>query len=380
MRYIIFSLVLLVLCSTNVRADINELRQKALTDDPVAKYDLAIYYLKDENTNTNYIEVLRLLRESSKLGYKQADNIISELCNTGYDGWGDYTLIRQYDDGILSDEVKNHLEDWGVNGCGVKDCKGHKGYLLVLAHALYNEKKYNKAIYFYNLSLSQMKEGNLGQYHDEDFNLDFALMDAYIMLGFCYEHGSGTEKDYKKALDYYLIGSVDVDIDTPGIESILREIGNQELAKGQYYSYGLDPYARRPLGKIGVMCIKLGLYSQAKETLGEESSEMSNDPIPALWIGEMFYKGLGRKVNYTKAFEYFNHIVNFMEGPWGTDLYEYYPDIYADACYRLYECYAYGRGVGKEDKQAEKYFNLALKFGSSSALYDDQRRYEIVGN
>ena len=92
----------------------------------------------------------------------------------------------------------------------------------------------------------------------------------------------------------------------------------------------------------------------------------------------MYYKGLGYNTNYSTAFDFFNFICNVAEGPWGLELRDYYPDVYADACYRLYECYAYGRGVEKNAEKAEKYFKQALRFGCSSAIYDDQKHYEIT--
>lgn len=35
-----------------------------------------------------------------------------------------------------------------------------------------------------------------------------ASMDAYTMLGFCYEHGYGVEKNLQTAIDYYSLGGL----------------------------------------------------------------------------------------------------------------------------------------------------------------------------
>lgn len=99
--------------------------------------------------------------------------------------------------------------------------------------------------------------------------------------------------------------------------------------------------------------------------------------IRVLWTAEMYYKGLGVSVDYALAFKLFSKVVHEGGGLWETPTYEYYPDIYADACYRLYECYAYGRGVERNTDKAQVYFKEALRWGSTSAIYDDQKRYEV---
>ena len=186
--------------------DLESLRSRAESGNPVAQYDLAISYLN--SGQTNYIEVLNLLRKSSKKGNNDATDLLKELSTPGYDAWGDYYLVPQYDDGILSEENKTIVLEYATKGCKSSTCKGHKGYLLILAHSYYHEKNYSKAIYFYKQALSQMKDGNLGKYGDDDFDLWTAWMDAYTMLGYCYEHGYGVAKDLTTALNYYLIGGI----------------------------------------------------------------------------------------------------------------------------------------------------------------------------
>lgn len=101
-------------------------------------------------------------------------------------------------------------------------------------------------------------------------------------------------------------------------------------------------------------------------------------PIQYLWSGEMYYKGLGVTQDYEKAFNYFNLIVNNPELNDLNDILNNYSEIYADACYRLYECFTFGRGVSVDKSKSKKYFNEALRNGSSSAIYDSQKHYEII--
>ena len=372
--------------------NVNELKSKAKAGDAQAQYDLAISIL-NSTTSTNYTEVLSLLRKSSKQGNVEAKKVLKDLTNLGYDAWGDYYPILMYDIGWISDEDKRFFKDRAINGCGEESCKGHKGYFLFLAHSYFHEKDYSKAIYYYKQALSQMKEGNLGKFGDEEFDLWQAWMDAYTMLGYCYEHGYGVAQNYKIALDYYFIGGIYLEknkYDVSNIKKILHEINNSELTKAcleygdgmlQFYD-GISPAPRgaRAMSKPGILLIKLGYYNHAKELIHENlelpKGLVFSSPIDILWTGEMYYKGLGCNKDYNNAYKYFNFIVTsdkfFMSDP-----HDAYPDIYADACYRLYECYAFGRGTEKNASQAEKYFKLALRYGSTSAIYDDQKRYEI---
>ena len=373
--------------------NLDSLRNLAELGDAVAQFDLAVHYLN--SAHTNYIEVLSLLRKSSKKGNLDATKILRELSTPGYDAWGDYYLVPQYDDGFLSEEVKQFLLEYATKGCKSSTCKGHKGNLLILAHSYFHEEQYGKAIYYYKQALSQMKGGNLGKYGDDDFDLWTAWMDAYTMLGYCYEHGYGVEKNYKTAIDYYFIGGIYLDefkYDVSGIKKILQEINNPELTAAclkngdgmmQFYD-GLcpDPSGMRAWDKPGILCLKLGFYDIANELIYQElnldDGWSYGKPISLLWSGEMYYKGLGRSQDYFQAYKYFNFIVESNQFMY--DIHLTYPDVYADACYRLYECYAYGRGTIKNANLAEKYFKMALRYGSSSAIYDDQKHYEITEN
>lgn len=412
MKRIFLTLIFTFSCFVVFADDITALMSKAESGNATAQYDLACYYFN--NTEANHKEVLRWLRKASKQNYEKANQLIKFLIQDGHNSWGDYRLTPKYNFGIMSEsqekEAKKHL----ITGCNDPKCKGHKGNLLLLGHSYFDQENYSLAIYYYKQALSQMRNGNLGikvkvdnqddeEYEDMDFTE--ACMDAYTMLGFCYEHGFGVQKDLQIAVDYYSLGGIyfsDNNIakkyDASGVRKILRECNNPDLyeicgdfdkpteagiwGSGIYDCYVPLPSADRPWRKQGVMFFKMGNFDIAKDLLNfsdnilsERISELSC--INVLWIAEMYYKGLGVPIEYSKAYTLFYKIANEAGGAWETPTDEYYSDIYADACYRLYECYTYGRGVNKDVNKASYYFKEALNNGSTSAIYDDQKRYEI---
>lgn len=398
MRHLTTFLFLIFSCLSAIANDNKtSLTAKAELGNVSAQYDLACLYINDE---TNYIKALYWLRKASKQGNQEATELIKDLIKDGYNSWGDIEMTPQYDLGILSDEdelvVKQHI----TIGCGNPDCSGHKEKILYLAHSYYHKKKYDLAIYYYKQALSLMRTTNLGWIDDEN-KADFttACMDAYSMLGYCYEHGLGVQKSLQKAVDYYSLGGLyltDKTYDASGIRQILRECNNSDLYKecgyfqepneiswgnGIYDGLVPSPFATRAWDKTSILFLKMQKYNYAKELLLIDDIDTAPihhvGCIRALWIAEMYYKGLGTSIDYSKAYNIFCRITKENAGAWETPTYEYYPDIYADACYRLYECFTYGRGVVKNSEKARKYFEEALRFGSTSAIYDNQRKYEL---
>lgn len=367
--------------------DKDDLETKAESGNVEAQYELACYYLDSDGGHCT--EALRWLRAAAKQKYEKADWLLKRLIADGYNSWGDYDLSPQYDLGLLSAEKENEAKQMVAVGCGESECLGHKGYLLYLAHSYFHKEQYPLAVYYYKQALSQMRENNLGvKLEEEEMNFMEASMDAYTMLGFCYEHGYGVEKNLQTAIDYYSLGG---ESDGSGIGRILRESNNPDLYKvcgdsekygGVYEGMVPSPSAIRPWSKIDVLYMKMGEYDLAKSTTSfviDNIDRPCNELgcIRVLWTAEMYYKGLGVSVDYALAFKLFSKVVHEDGGPWETPTYEYYPDIYADACYRLYECYAYGRGVERNTDKAQVYFKEALRWGSTSAIYDDQKRYEV---
>ncbi len=132
--------------------------------------------------------------------------------------------------------------------------------------------------------------------------------------------------------------------------------------------------------------MRLRRFNEADSLL----KEIESLPIFPLWRGEAYFSGLIGTVNYDIAFHEFSKVAMtdyddekntnsttiIDTHDWYEDWFKFYPQHYGDACYRLYECYLDGKGTKKDSKMADMYFRTALKFGSKSAMYDDQMRYE----
>ena len=286
MRRIFLTLFFVFFCVTMFADDVTTLISKAEAGNAAAQYDLACYYLT--NTEANHIEVLRWLRKASKQKYEKADRLIKFLIQDGHNSWGDYWLTPKYDFGILSESQEKDAKQHIIKGCGDSDCKGHKGNFLILAHSYFHQEQFPLAVFYYKQALSQMRKNNLGiKLEEESMDFTEACMDAYTMLGFCYEHGSGVPKDLKTAIDYYSLGGIyfsNNDIaskyDASGVRRILRECNNPDLYNdcgdfvkpeesgifgGVYDGYVPLPSAIRPWDKQGVLFLKIGNIDIAKD-------------------------------------------------------------------------------------------------------------------
>lgn len=382
-----------------------DLKVQADNGNPVAQYDLGKYYIGN-HSQANYQQSLKYLRLSSKEGYSLAKDLIHELTSKGYNGWGDFDLLPWYDFSPLSAESEKELNN--------RSSEGTAGASLELAHNFYFHKDYVQALKYYNLTLKQINpekelwyawedseaEGSVSTMKLEDVKI---MMDAITRIAYCYEHGYGVQKDETKAIAYYeMFGGYNADLgysetaSTTDVCAFIKELllfyNNPTLNEyvgecgGQIYDgFAPSPESSRAWSKISILKLKyLNSTAALKDILQHE--QITSDPqwdtsagsIWNLWAGEIYYKGIGVDKDYNNAFQIFNYLINEAKGPWNSELSDYYPEAYADACYRLYECYAFGRGVNKDSTKASHYFKEALIFGSSSAIYDDQKRYETL--
>ena len=380
MKMGILSFCLLASCALNAQ-NIEQLQRDADAGNAQAQYELACFYT-EKHDRTDYELALKYLRKSAERGNKQAEQKMKDLTSRGYDVWGEYELTPLYDVGICDSSTEEILQKHAF--------ENNVGASLVLAHSYYNKKEYQYAVKYYKHILKNIDpdNSNLGYLGEEKMEAYDILIDAATRLAFCYEHGLGVEKNLTLSLTYYqMLGGYIEDPDICiKIKNVLDEYKNQGLAEmvqecgGQIYDcFVPDPRVMRAWDKVAILYIKLKDYDHASEALCENLGLQGNG-ARTFWTGELFYKGLGRTQNYEEAFRCFNYLATEAKAAWDTDFNMTYPELYADACYRLYECYAYGRGIKVDDSKARYYFREALKYGSSSALYDDQRKYEILNN
>lgn len=364
-----------------------ELRNKANNGDAEAQYALGEFYT-GIHMESDYILALKYLRQSANQGNSKAAQLLKKITSPGKEAWGDFVLTPFYDlgvqDSISTANLLNAIKEGGYDAA------------VIYANSLFDEGKYTEAVKYYEITLKNLNRdihpGYIGGEEMFEMNIVF---DAVTMLGYCYEHGLGVPKDLYTALAYYEIFGGYGETNDPQIcnliKTILDKYDNAVLSEyagecgGQMYD-ALAPSTEgaRAWSKCASLYLILGKYSNAfslilsnERTEPDKHWNVSGGTIINLWAGESYYKGIGRSQDLNKAFKIFEYIVN-SENTIGTDISDDYPDVYADACYRLYECYAFGRGTSPDANKAKKYYQEALRYGSSSALYDDQKRYEII--
>ena len=407
-KIISFIISYIIICNVSFAYDdFHDLKAQADNGNAVAQYELGSLLI-GSHSQADYKQALKYLRLSSENGYTPAKTLIYDLTSKGYESWGDFDLLPWYDFSPLSSEFKAILSKYSLDG--------YAGASLELAHNFYHDKDYSNALQYYELTLKQVNpqkplwqawedsesEDGVATMQLEDMKI---IMDAITRIAYCYEHGYGVEKDITKAIAYYeMFGGYDIEFGTDNeeysekicqlIKNLSLEYNNTVLNEyigecgGQIYDCLMpDVEAVRAWHKIDILKIqhwKLPtIINDVIERCSITNSSIDSDRFVVcspkdLWVGEIYYKGLGGQQDYNKAFNVFNYIATQAIGPWGSEFCDYYPDIYADACYRLYECYAFGRGVDKNPSKASHFFNEALIYGSSSALYDNQKRYETL--
>lgn len=392
MRFILSLLFIVASFESFAYKDFNDLLSQAKKGIPEAQYNLGRSYT-GIHKYADYEQALYYLREASKQGYAKATSFLKNITSIGYSGWGDIKLDPTCDYGILAPQMISVLSEYSD--------KNDPAACLFLAHSYFNDDDYEMAVKFYRKTLDYIGDDNFGQLGDTKFSAIEIVMDAASQLGYCYEHGLGVPKDLNMALAYFeLLGGY---LHTPDpqvcaiIKTILQRHQNPTLndwvgeCGGQTYDVffpisGGSSNAIRCYTKAVILYFKLNKFDNALELIKSDDIDSTTTAdngwifcvSPSnLWVAESYYKGLGRPKNINRAFRMFNYIAN-SKGPAGDTFKDNYPDAYADACYRLYECYALGLGTSKNASEAQYYFKEALRFGSSSAIYDDQRRYEIT--
>lgn len=408
----------------------NSIQEQTEQGDPLAQYELASKYI---NSNpSDYEQALNWLNLSAKQGYEPAVSLLQKLTNKGHDRWGDfgiYSFFTYYD--IDNVEQLENCKSFSLQGNSLAS-------LLIARYYLFYAEEYEKAISYLTKVFKDYKPipekfndpNGLEQFLENVSGfIDFAddgfmtqsiktllLAETCALMGYCFEHGYGVNKNLNEAIDYYLMCDIThddfVNVYNSGnhksnINLILNKIGNKALSDEILNGLGFidgwmpNPTPYRIYSKVYYLLIKTQSYElcNSYERIKQQDVEqyhktMAGKPFyqkdeslisrigicNSLWFAERFYKGLGVQKDSKKAFMLFYKLVNNTDAIWeeGTGFTESYPDIYADACYRLYECYANGYGTDIDLRNSEKYYRLALAYGSSSALEDSQKKYEIL--
>lgn len=321
-----------------------------------ALFNMGIFFLNGVGGNLNCQEGLNYLEQAKLQGHNEAQQVINEVCNHGEEMWGNYVISPYFyveaPDIDLIKSKQNELKRLSATSPSANfylgllaeyedDFKTALDYFIKARDLFYPDGKYD-----YDADKTDPLTG--GQPID--------AIEAYLFdrLGYYYEYGLGCDVDYDKAIKYYQSSEV-----RDGYFPLL----------GAYIPDLRTAMCYKKAGQTGEYIKKL----QAGNFTNEENestgiSYSSGCPMISLWLADAYYKGDGVSKDYKKAFDLFENVIE--SEIWGLPLYETYPDIYADACWRMYQMYQNGKGIDKSFSDAKAYFEEAVKYGSYPALQE----------
>lgn len=298
---------------------------------------------------------INYLLQAKRTGHKQAGEVLERVCNLGYVYWG--AKNSDFEVSFYKETPARDINLLYNNIDKLKTLPNNPSAQFYLGIIEEYSNNHTKAFeHFMNAhNILYSKDGETKFYETKDpitgEEADYAI-EAYVQdrLGYYYENGIGVTPNLTKALDFW----------------------KESFSRDAFYVFGSPANIHRI---HEAMCYeKLGNLKQYIETL--EQYKFTSDGWGyggelrlSLWLADAYFKGYGVAKDYAKAYKLFDEITESDCGGWGP-AYEQYPDVYADACYRIFQMYKNGYGVTKNLKDAQLYFDEALKYGSTSALYD----------
>lgn len=327
-----------------------------------AMYMLGCCYIDEEGVELDYIEGLKYLRLANQKGHRKAQRVIDNIIGKGHEDWGEVELYGYHNEGILSEDKVENLKTEAQKGDAFANLK--------LGYYYKNVKDSCRAFQFFMSASLYITEKDLE--HGE-----LLPMEICDQIGWCYEYGFGVKQDYQKAIEYYEKSDLNSDVEPKSrMDSLCLNLRDPD-------ALGNDIYADIAYLHQNLCYLRLGKWSRKYSYVDDEDNKKDNNkrlwmhPARVLWSAERFYRGMEMKKNLKLAKVLFEKVcddeVTFM---YDLPAYRIAPQTYADACYRLYEFYKNGIGCEKDIAMANAYYNMALKFGSTSAIYDDQMKYE----
>lgn len=335
------------------------------------QFQSALEYMPNGNNNdmTDCLSAINVLLKLAANGNNEAKQYLEKLYTKGYDYWGDYDFYPNFDLGLLSGSSLNSVLSASINRC----------YFATLILGYHNtaSKNYSNAFKYFSSCVKNLAQMNSDCLSIDKINYskEMAQLEAVSALANCFEHGIGVKKDLEKSETLYL--SIGGNYFFPEMQySIPGEYEQLYVVTEIIDGFIPDPFCLRVWAKTGIILLKNHKFKEANIYYNNYEERISNGPsmagaINLLWIAERYYKGLGVPRDINKAIKYFQMIIKEDCGPGSTPTYIYFPTIYADACYRMFEYYS---GGAKDMEKANYYFNTALKYGSSSAIYDELLR------
>lgn len=182
---------------------------------------------------------------------------------------------------------------------------------------------------------------------------------VFSLLGWCYEHGLGVDKDYIKAADYYLS---EFDYTAFGMSMIPKVRG--------VYCYKKAKLIDKFIDEVNSFKMGTGMFGSGYVTYYV--------PWLQIKLAEMYMVGDGVSPSKKKALEIYESIVDQRKDLLGF-LWGWYPEFrsYSDvgtAAHRASLMYKRGDGCKADEEMADLYFQIALKYGNRSAWYESQNK------
>jgi len=335
-------------------------RKAAAQNNELALHNLGVMTFGGEGTDKDCKEGLNYLLQAQKLGFKLSAEFINKVCSEGYEKWGGYDDVELslYDDFPSIEQIK--VKEKYLRQISSKSPSAS----LYLGYLAQEDDDYEKALeYFLNARKLFYPDGKTFTYSEEEDPVtggsSYYSMEAYVYdaLGYYYEFGLGMPK--------------------PNLEKAALYYSSSEVRSDLYPAYAsIAPVLREAL------CYrKMGNWEKYFKLLNEnkyftKGVIFGGIPKASLWLGEAYFKGEGVAKDYKKALDIFEDLSN-AKGYYGVgNLYEEDPGTYADCCYRIYQIYSQGLGIAKNTSIAKMYFDEALKYGSTSALYDYKKKIQ----
>lgn len=233
-------------------------------------------------------------------------------------------------------------------------------YLAIIS---YVDKDYSKAVnYLTEIFPLVMNEDNYFEdiFEPQDNSIPIGATigaKVFSLLGWCYEHGQGVDRDYVKAAEYYLS---EFDYSAFGLSMIPKVRGA--------YCYKKAGLVDKFINETNSQGIRF--FS------GGGVVDMFYVPCLKLELAEMYKTGDGVTKDLNKALNIYESIVDQRKGTVDI-LMGWYPEVrsYSDigrAAYRAAQMYRKGQGCKMDEDMADLYFEIALKYGDKNAWYESK--------
>ncbi|MBD5195774.1 MAG: sel1 repeat family protein [Bacteroidales bacterium] len=229
-------------------------------------------------------------------------------------------------------------------------------YLAVLSHV---EKDYDKAMEYLNqidyilTSTGKLYPDFIASEDGDDIISSTLKIKVASLLGWCYEHGQGTVRNYEKAAHYYL---VDYDYDEAGVATFPKLRGAFCYKKAGL----IDKFINEANKDISI-----AFWGGGRETFRK---------VPCLQfeLARMYENGDGVIKDPKKALEIYEYIVDGRNDSYSLhtlviEPYMLNSEEVARAAYKASQMYSSGIGCKQDDDMSELYFDIALKYGDINA-------------